>query len=453
MSQPLSDAAPAQADYSRAATRFARVMPLAFITYGLAYFDRVNYASAEKDLSSALHLSAEIAPMLSASFFLGYSLFQIPGAMYAARRSVKWLVFWALIFWGALSGLTGVIRNVPLLFADRILLGVVEGVVLPAMLIYLNRWFTKRERSRSNALLMLTNPITMATVSIACGLVIQWFDAHPLGGYRGWQMMFIVEGMPSIIWAFLWLRLSRERPGDAEWLTSAEATTVQRMLDGEQAQISQVKNYWAAFTNLSVIKLSLMFFCFSSASYGLMMWLPGILSQATHLSPAMTGLLSSIPYAVAVLSMIATSWLSDRSLRRKEYVVGSMLVGGAAFCVAFVAGPGHIVIFFLALTVVGSCIYTPTAPLWAWMAEMLPRNVSGESMALVNSFGALGGMLGTYMVGHLKNQYHSPGAAFIFQACCFAAAGVLGFSARTRVSRSPAAEAAVPGAALVTPEP
>jgi len=114
-------------EQTRTTSRFARVMPLAFITYGLAYLDRVNHASAEKGLSSSLNLSPQMGPVVLSSFFIGYCLFQIPGAMYAAHRSVKWLVFWALILWGGLSGLTGVIRNVPLLITDRILLGAVEA--------------------------------------------------------------------------------------------------------------------------------------------------------------------------------------------------------------------------------------------------------------------------------------------------------------------------------------
>ncbi|HUB25037.1 MAG TPA: MFS transporter [Tepidisphaeraceae bacterium] len=424
-------------DATRALGRFARVMPLAFITYGLAYLDRVNYASAEPGLSGSLHLSATMGPIVLASFFLGYCLFQIPGAIYAARRSVKRLIFWALLLWGILSGLTGVIRDVPLLIADRVLLGAVEGVVLPAMLIYLTRWFTRPERSRANSLLMLTNPVTMATASALCGVLIQYFDTHPRGTYVGWQMMFIVEGLPSVLWAFGWWWLADERPGDAEWLLPQEAAAVQAALDHEQQTIGPMRGYWQAFGDWNVIKLSAMFMCFCSASYGLMMWLPGIVAQGARQRPAAAGFLTSLPYDLAIFSMLAVAWLSDRTLRRKRYVVGSMVVGCLAFCVSYAAGPQNFLVAFLGLIVVGSCIYTPTAPLWAWMAEMLPRNVAGESMALVNSFGAFGGFLGSMIVGLLKNHYQSNGAAFMFQAICFALAGVLAASARSRDQGTP----------------
>ncbi len=214
-------------DSPRRAARFARVVPLAFITYALAFLDRQNYGYAETRLRHDLHLQAWISAFVAGTFFLGYFAFQIPGAAYATHRSLKWLVFWALVLWGVLSGLPGMLQFVPfkplpLLIADRLLLGVVEGVVLPAMLIYLTRWFTKPERSRASSLLILANPITMMFASVLCGSLIHWFDEHPLGRLHGWQMMFIIEGLPSLIWAGLWLVLADERPSDAKWLTTEE---------------------------------------------------------------------------------------------------------------------------------------------------------------------------------------------------------------------------------------
>jgi sugar phosphate permease len=423
LTQTLS---PPSSDTTRAASRFARVLPLAFISYGLAYLDRVNYGSADaRGLSHDLGLKPWMGPVLSAIFFLGYAIFQIPAATYASRRSVKWLIFCSLILWGTLSGLTGVIRDIPLLFADRFLLGVVEGVVLPAMLVHLTHWFVKRERSRANALLLLTNPVAMFITMAICGFVIDFFDQHPVGRFSGWQMMFIVEGLPSIIWAFLWLWLVDERPSDASWLSADEVAAFQAALDGEQRDIRKVRDYRTAFADPRVIMLSAMFFCFCGAGYGLMMWLPGIVSEGTKQRPAIAGLLSAIPYVIAVFSMVLVSWASDRSLKRKPYVFGSMFIGCAAFITSYAAGPNHFVIAFLGLIVAGSCIYTPTAPLWAWMAEVFPRNVAGESMALVNSAGSLGATFGVAGVGLLKTYLHSNGAAFIFQASLLATAALL----------------------------
>jgi len=432
--------APAATEATRA-TRFIHVMPLAFITYGLAYLDRVNYASAAKDMGVSLHLSANMAPLLSSIFFLGYCVFQIPGAMYASKRNVKWLIFWALFFWGGLSALTGVIRNVPLLMVDRILLGAVEGVVLPAMLIYLTRWFTKRERSRSNMILMLTNPVTMFFTSILCGSIIAYFNIHRVGRFGGWQMMFIIEGLPSIIWAFLWLRIADERPAEADWLSPVQTASLLETLDEEQQHIASVSGYRAAFFDFRVLRLAAIFLCFCSASYGLMMWLPGIVEDGVGKRPFLVGVLTCMPYGVAIVAMIVTAWISDRTLRRKTFVVGSLVIAAIAYGLISLAQPGQFLFMFVGFLVAGACIYTPTSPLWAWMAEMLPRNVAGESMALVNSAGALGGLIGTYMVGFLLIHFHTNKAAFIFQASCFAVAAILAASVRSTVKKAKRLEA------------
>lgn len=425
------------ADDTGMVRRFAHVLPLAFITYGLAYLDRANYGSAESRLSASLQLSPRMGPIVLSSFFLGYCLFQIPAAIYATKRNVKWLVFWALLFWGALSGFTGVVRNVKLLITVRILLGAVEGVVLPAMLIHLTRWFTRGERSRSNSLLMLTNPVAMLTASSLSGVLIQYFDNHPVGKYVGWQMMFMMEGLPSMIWAFFWLMLANEKPADARWLSPKEAVAVQAALDAEQRTIPSMRNYWTAFADWRVITLALMFMCFGAASYGFSMWLPGIVNDGTKELPAVAGHLTAVPYLIAIFTSLGVAWLSDRKLRRKRYVLGSMVIGGLAYCLSCAAGPGNFFIVFLGLIVVGSCIYTPTSPLWAWMAEMLPRNVAGEAMALVNSFGALGAFMGSMVFGLLKNQYHAYGPSFLFGAGCFAAAGLLTGLVRSQPSLAP----------------
>jgi len=419
-------------DPTRPAARFARVVPLAFITYALAFLDRQNYGYAESRLRADLMLTASVSSFVASIFMLGYCVLQIPGAAYASRRSLKWLVFWALILWGVLSGLPGVLRSVPLLIADRILLGAVEGVVLPAMLIYLTRWFTKTERSRASSLLILANPITMAFASVLCGGLIAWFDAHRVGHLAGWQMMFIIEGLPSLVWAGFWLVLADERPSQAKWLKPAELTALQERLDDEQRGVSPVRNFGAAFADPRVIMLCGMYFFFSASSYGFTMYLPQIVEEGTKRGVAAAGLLTAIPYLLAVFSMLAVSYWSDRSLKRKPFVWGSLAVGCAAFTGVYLAGPNHFWLAFIALIVVGSCIYTPCGPLWAWMGDILPRNVVGESMALVNSIGALGGWVGINFVGNLKSRFHSTGPAFIFLATCFAMSCILAVAVRTK---------------------
>ncbi|HZK79602.1 MAG TPA: MFS transporter, partial [Humisphaera sp.] len=289
---------------TRLGLRFAHVVPLAFITYSLAFLDRNNFGYASVGMTQTLKLTNQMSALLPAVFFIGYFLFQIPTAYYASKYSVRWLVFWSLVAWGVLSSLAGVIHSTPWLIVDRLLLGSVEGVVLPAMLVYLTRWFSKRERSRANSFLMLANPVTMTYASAASGFIIDYFDTHHVLRFKGWQWMFIVEGIPSVLWAGIWVMLAKDRPADCKWLTVPEADAVQRKLDAEQTEIPGVKSYWTAFTDSRVILLTLMYIFFNAAGYAFMFWMPKIVKAQTGTSSGKAGLLVAIPYLVACFTIV-----------------------------------------------------------------------------------------------------------------------------------------------------
>jgi len=416
-----------------APSRWVRLMPLIFITYSLAYLDRVNYGfGAAGGLEKTLGITGSASALLSATFFLGYFFFQIPGANFAEKRSAKRLVFWALIAWGILASLQGIITNLPLLVIDRFLLGVVEGVVLPGMLVFLTHWFTKSERSRTNTFLILGNPVTVLWASILSGYLIQWI---------GWQWMFILEGIPSIIWAFIWFRLVEDRPVNAKWLQPSEAEAVEQALDKEQQGINKVKNYWVAFRMPRVILLSAQYFFWSIGVYGFVLWLPSIIKVGSKQGLGITGLLSAVPYLLAVILMLVASYYSDRTVERKLFVWPFLLVGAIAFYISYAIGPSNFWLSFLLLVIAGGCMYAPYGPFFAIPPEILPRNVSGEATALINSMGALGSFVGVYVVGYLNATTHSNGAGFIFMAACLVLAVICTLAVRIpRVVVQPVAE-------------
>jgi MFS family permease len=293
-------------------SRWARLIPVAFITYSLAYVDRANYGiGAAGGLATDLGITGEANALLGALFFLGYFLFQIPAAWYAENRSAKQLMFWSLLLWGAFAALTGVISDINLLYIDRFLLGVAESVVLPVMLVFLSHWFTSSERSRANSFLILGNPVTVLWMSIVSGYLV-----HTIG----WRGMFIVEGLPAVAWAFLWLWLVQDRPAQAQWLDPRERADIEQRLQEEQRALKPVRNYAEAFRTPMVIALSLQYFCWSVGVYGFVLWLPSMLKSSSQLGIVTVGWLSAAPYLLATLLMILTSYVSDRSRHRKAYV-------------------------------------------------------------------------------------------------------------------------------------
>src|SRR4051794_15404495 len=224
----LLEASPPASDTTASGRRFRRILPLAFITYSLAYLDRVNIGFGEAgSMSQSLHLTKTEFAFFNASFFIGYVLFQIPGAAYAAHRSAKRLMFWALVLWGIIASATGLLTNYRLLILDRFLLGVVEGVVFPSLLVFLTHWFTKKERSTANTLLILGNPITVVFGSIVSGYLVAYFARQPVFGLQPWQLMLLAEGLPTLMWAVIWWWLADDRPLDAKWLEPSQAAELE----------------------------------------------------------------------------------------------------------------------------------------------------------------------------------------------------------------------------------
>ena len=391
-----------------APSRWYRMIPVVFITYSLAYLDRANFGfGTAGGMAQDLNISAGIASLLSSLFFLGYFFFQIPGALYAANKSAEKLIFWSLILWGGLATATGLISNVNVLIVIRFMLGVVESAVMPAMLILLSRWFTKSERSRANTFLILGNPATILWMSILSGYLINSV---------GWRWMFILEGIPAVIWAFFWWRLVADKPKDAAWLTPDEKLALEEQLQKEQQGIKPVKNYMEAFKSRVVILLCLQYALWSIGVYGFVMWLPSIIKAAPDMDIVVTGWLSSIPYVFAIIGMLSASYFSDKTLNRKAFVWPLLLVGALAFYGSYLIGPNHFWFSFALLTIAGAAMYAPYGPFFAIIPEVLPSNVTAGAMALINSFGALGSFIGAYVVGILNDRTGDFGASYNFMA-------------------------------------
>lgn len=398
--------------------RWSLLLPVIFVTYSLAYLDRANFSfGAAAGMAKDLGIGSSQSAWIGALFFLGYFLFQIPGAAYAQTRSIKKLIFAGLIGWGVLATAMGVISDVRLLYVARFLLGVVESAVLPAMLILQARWFTRTERARANALLVMGNPFTVAWMSFVSGYIAQKL---------GWRMMFVVEGLPPIIWAFVWWRLVADRPSQASWFKPEDRATLEAQLAAEQGGIAPVRNYAAAFRDPKVIWLSAQYFLWSLGIYGFVIWLPSML-KTVNMSLTVLGMLASVTYLVALVVEFGNALLSDRAGRRRVFIWPSLAVGALAFYGSYLIGGQHFWISFALLVVAGAAMYAPYGPFFAYIAEALPSNVAGGAIALINSFGALGGFVGVYFVGYLNGATGSSGASYVMMAAALLASAAITF--------------------------
>ncbi|MGB7264932.1 MAG: MFS transporter [Terracidiphilus sp.] len=400
--------------------RWLYLMPVVFVTYSLAYLGRSNFGfGAAAGLAKSLNITESRAAFLGSAFFLGYFLFQIPAASYAVRRSATRLVFLALISWGIFSGLTGIIHDFWLLVLDRMLLGVAESLILPSMVILLTNWFTREERSRANAILILGNPVTVTWMAAVTGFLIK---------AAGWQMTFILEGIPSILWAFVWVLVARDRPHQASWLSAGSSARLEAALAHEQTVLPQCRNLSAALRIPGVVLLCAQYFFWSFGVYGLVLWIPEMIRSGSTRGIEQVGILSAAPFLLGVVLMLAVAHFSDRALNRKLFVWPFLMLSGLGLFCSFATAGSNFWLSYLALIVAGGAMYAPYGPFFAIMPEMLPRNVAGEVIAVVNSFGALGGFAGTWLVGWLQALTGSAQAGYLSMSVALIVAGAITLS-------------------------
>jgi sugar phosphate permease len=280
----------------------------------------------------------------------------------------------------------------------------------------LSRWFTKSERSRANTFLILGNPVTILWMSVVSGYLIN---------SMGWRWMFILEGLPAIIWAFFWWNLVNDKPKDANWLSQKDKDTLELVIQKEQQDIKPVKNYLAAFKTKAIILLCLQYAFWSIGVYGFVMWLPTIIKDAPDMSIVETGWLAAIPYFFAIIAMLITSYFSDKTLNRKIFIWPFLLIGAIAFYSSYLLGTDHFWVSFTLLVVAGAVMYAPYGAFFAIMPEILPANVTPGAIALINSWGALGSFAGSYLVGYLNGRTGNFGASYIFMAASLLIAAIL----------------------------
>ncbi|MQA12090.1 MAG: MFS transporter [Pseudonocardiaceae bacterium] len=402
--------------------RWLRLIPIVFVTYSLAYLDRSNFSIASAGgMSEELGMTSATSGLVAASFFLGYFLLQVPGVMYADRRGVRTMIFYSVLSWGLLAAAQGVLSSVTALIVVRFLLGAVEAAVLPALVVLLARWFTKAERGRANAFLILGNPVTILWLSAASGYLIE---------ATSWRGMFIIEGLPAVAWAFYFRSQVRDYPGEAGWLKPAERDAVQTAIAAEQAELAAAHGPGRSSALVETLRssrvaiLAVQYLLWSVGVYGFVFWLPTIVKAGSSYGIGTTGLLSAAPYLFAVIAMVINSRSSDRARHRRGFVWPWLLVGALAFYGSYLLGGDAFWLSFPLLIVAAIALYAPYGPFFAMISELLPRRTAGIAVAVVNAFGALGGFLGTYLVGWLDNATGSSAASFLMLSSTMAAAAL-----------------------------
>ena len=397
------------------------VLPL-FVISVIAYIDRVNIGYAALTMNEDLGFDARVFGLGAGIFFAGYFFFEIPGALIAERYSPRLWLARIMISWGVVSALMAFMHTAWQFYVLRFLLGAAEASLYPV--IYAScipRWFAARERARAIAVLLTS----LQTAGIIGAPLAGWLIGVKLFGFAGWRALFLLEAVPAVTVGLLVIFWMADWPRDAPWLTEAEKRFLTDQYEQELAEKASVRQYtvWQALKDREVLKLCLTYFLWVTGFWGFNYWMPTVFKEVSDWSNVFIGQL----FAVAMLiSLVASAYTGHSSSKRDEKRWHGAL---HMFLAAIGLGAGGLVhspwsyYVFLILAAVGT--YAPMSVWWSYPTTFLSGAAAAGAVGLINSVGNLGGFVGPFITGWMKERTGSFTGAMLYLAASLALAGLL----------------------------
>jgi MFS family permease len=376
-----------------------RLIPLLMICYFAAYLDRVNVGFAALTMNKALGLSSAIFGIGSGIFFLGYFLFEIPSNLVLSKVGARRWIARILITWGVISGLTAFVTGEWSFLGIRFLLGLAEAGFYPGIILYLTWWFPASYRSRIIGIFMTAIPISIVTGSLVSSQILRLGD---WGGLAGWQWLFILEALPAVILGVVVMVYLTDTPEQATWLEPAQREWLAKRIATERAQKEAVRNYSLAQTmrHPRVWLLTLVYFGQNVSGYGLVIFLPQIVSRF-GVGVGLNGVISAMPYVAAAIAMAWWGLHADRANEHRYHTAAACFLNFAALAVCIFLQNPILLMVAIILSQMGQSSIAPT--FWALPTAMLSGTAAAGGIALINAVGNLGGFLGPYMMGAIKD--------------------------------------------------
>lgn len=391
-----------------------RLLPFLFLLFVIAFLDRVNVGYAALEMTRALSFSDRVFGLGSGLFFVGYLLLEIPGCLIVERWSARKWFARIMISWGLITVFTGFIHTAGQFYTVRVLLGAAEAGFFPGIVVYLTHWFRAEDRAKAAAGFMTAIPVANIIGSPVAGwlLGVHWL------GVAGWRWLFILEGVPAIVFGVATFFYLTDWPREARWLPAEERDWITAELEQEIAKKKAVRSptVWQSVRQREVILLTFAYFFAVSSIYSLTIWLPTYLKRASGMSNLSVTLLAIIPYALLLVVMMWNGWHSDHTGERRWHTAIPLLLGAASFLVAIFAG-SHFWMAFAGLTV-ASMANAFLPPFWPMPSLFLGESAAAASIGLINSIGNLGSLVTPAIIGYFLDRTHSftPGFLYVIGA-------------------------------------
>lgn len=413
-----------------------RLLPLVALAYCIAYVDRSNISFAALTMNKDLGFSAYIYGWGAGIFFFGYFLFEIPSNLILEKVGARIWIARIMITWGIISGLTALVTGPTSFLIIRFLLGAAEAGFFPGMILYFTYWFPAEYRGRVISTLFIAQPIANALASIVSAAIL---GMDGILGIKGWQWIFMIEALPAVLLGLVVFSVMTDKPARADWLDADERNWLQARIDAENRQVESTGRLtlMRALGDPRVVALSLIYLMSVTANYGIVFFMPQII-KGIGLSNMMTGLVSSVPYIVGTIGLIAWGWSSDRNQERRWHLIAASSLGALGLAFAAWSGASYWALLGMSAATVG--IYGSRAAFWPMPSIFLTGTAAAGAIALINATGNLGGYFGPFIVGWIKDATNSFQAGLYFLATCSLMAAIIAFLA-ARAAGDPAARA------------
>lgn len=381
-----------------------------FLVSVIAFIDRVNIAYAGMTMSQQLDwLTPEIFGAGAGMFFLGYFFFEIPGSLIAAKfDACKWIAR-IMFTWGVVCGLLAFMQSPLHFYLFRFLLGACEASLYPVIYAVLfPRWFLGRERAAAISL-MLTSLLIAAIIGAPIAGVLLELS---LFGLYGWQCLFLLEAVPALVFTFVFLFWVKDRPDKVTWLTPLEKQYLNETIAAEEEEKHKTKKYtiWQALTDKKVWRLCLIYFTWITGFWGFNFWMPQVLKGVSGWSPSLVGVAIVFPMGAALIAQIIVGHHSSKTGEIRWHIVGCMFLGAFGLICAPFIHTGFLSLLFISITAIG--VYSAMGTWWSVPTTFLSGAAAAGATALINSIANLGGYLGPYMLGVIKQTTGSTDAGY-----------------------------------------
>ncbi len=401
---------------------FWRLMPVLMLCYILNYLDRSNIGLAKLAFMQDLRMPETAYGLAAGAFYLGYVVLGVPVNIWLGRIGARRGLLLIMLSWGLLSAALAFVTAPVHFYVLRFLIGVAETGFLPAVLLYLGRWVPQKRRARFNGLFLAAIAIAGLIGGPLGGMILA---RGGIGGWKGWQLLFLIEGLPACAMGLVAFFCLQERPRDAAWLSDPQKAQIERDLAETSTAARPNLSLWGAIRDVRFLSLVAIAVAGSIGTSAIGLWLPTIIRETGVNDVLAVGLMSTIPYGVAVGVQYVNARHSDRSGERRWHAAGSLMVAAAGWCV--IPWMAHAPWACIAvMTLVASATFAFTGPFWSMPTVLLSGTAAAGGLGIITTMLGLGSFVSPVLVGWLSDRTHSLAAGeYYYAAILFLGASAL----------------------------